>query len=635
MSKFILILLVILSVVLYGTYEITALRSTLGFLEGIYVALDGFFETFRTMFSSLFGALPPFLQNIIIFAVFLIAFIIVWSIIFAIIGAIARGIRKKKIKNALGEEGIVLTEEQQAQFDYKLYEKKFRFPTIRFIFILLELLLVAVFVIIRFDVIYAVEGGVLNEGDLLLFTYEGKPFVVDTVLTFESLPRLTLFHGFINSVRVQFVYFIATLMGYYIQLMNSLLGGFGPTGALVAEIIIIVLVALVLILFTFLLGLPFAGLIRRARAKKYAKKAKQKYIKKLEDEEYKAWKKANKKGGVSEKNQNLYNEDTTGPTVDVEPIVVQNKDETVEKTTAQTPEQNYIDDISTGVTDLGLVEEDDNELQKPLTTRETRFVGDEESDIVLEEEPIIETIEEEEEYYNANGDEVDENFEKYQPETAKDIELEDKVKKYNIDVIDENEDVQPFKEETPAIEEFDDREIAYVSNEIVEPTPVEPVQEEKPVEEVKKTPTKRKPATKKTTKTKKSPTKTKKTTKSTTKKPTKPVKPIKPVDAVDEKGKGKDYILETSDGSQLAMSEEEISSMSVKPEKKPTKKSSALTRNATVRSKTKKPVEKKPSTKKEKTTSKKPSTKKTTPKKEATPKEKPIKKPTKPVSAKK
>ena len=616
MSKVILIILVILSVFLYGSYEIVTFRSALSFLEGVYGALDAFFETFRNMFASLFGAIPEFLQNVIIFAVFLVAFIIVWSILFAIIGAIRNAIRKKKIKNALGEEGIVLTEEEQAKYDYKLYEKKFRFPTIRFIIILFELLLIALFVIIRFDVIYAVKGGQLYDTDLLLFANENEPIIIDSVLTFKSLPRLTLFHDFINTVSVQFVYEIAKIVAIYIQFINSLLGSLGATGALVVEIIIIVFVTLILILITFLLGQPFAKLIRRSKAKRYAKKAKQKYIKKLEDKEYKAWKKAQKKGGVSEKNENLYNEDTGGGNVDVEPIVIQTKGETVEKIINQTPEQNYIDDISSGVTDLGIVEEDDDELQKPLTTRETRFVGDEETDIILEEEPIIETIEEEESYYNISNEEFDDTFEKYQPETTTNIELEDKVKKYNIDVIDENEEVKPFEDETPAIEEFDDRDLNLSQPTIAqEEQKVEAEETLKDVKEVieEKSETK-KPVKPVSPKTKKviQPVKVK-----TSKKP---VKPIVPITAIDTEGKSSEYILETSDGSQLAMSQEELE---VKPKKIETKKkTSALTRNASVRTKTKKPETKKPVKVKEE----KP--------KEIETKEKKIKKPIKPVSPK-
>lgn len=611
MANFILIILVLLMTSLYVTYEVVAIRTALSFLEGIYVVLDSMFNGLGNLTASIFGNAPVYLRNTILFIIIMILFIIIWKIIFAIIHLIRKNVRKNKIKKALGENAIELTEEEMNQYDYKLYENKFRFPTIRFIIMLVEILLFAVFLIIRFDVIYIVPGGIVNEGDLLLFydvSNGNAPFIVDDA-TQSFTSRFYIFHNAINGLRVEFMYFFATLVGHYIQFANGLLHGLGAQGEIIVEIIIIVFILLVLILITFLLGLPFSKSIRKHRAKKYAKKKKEKYIKQLEDKEYKTWKQGLKKGDVSKKNEDLYVEEPI-ENIDITPIVVETKTEETEVKTNQTAEQNYIDDISTGVTDLGLVEEDDNELQTPLTTRETRFVGDEESDIILEEEPIIETIEEEEAYYNEASEETEESFEKYQPETVKDLELEDKVKKYNIDVIDEAEEVEPYKEETPAIEEFEDREIAFTTNVIEEPVKEETIEEvkvEDPVEaeEKPKKPTKPIEVTKKTTKTKGK---------------------ITPVDAVDEQGKSSDYILETSDGSQLAMTEEELKEIAVKTEKKPRKKASALTRNVTAKG---------TSTRKKKTTTKGTTTKKTSgTKKTTTPKEKTIKKPTKPVSAK-
>ena len=203
----------------------------------------------------------------------------------------------------------------------------------------------------------------------------------------------------------------------------------------------------------------------------------------MEALEYKALKKAEKELRVSKKNKDLYASENFINDVgeDVKAIATPLEEEKNNKDSKKkepvSVEQDYIDDISTGVTDLGLVEEDNSELQEPISVREQHFVGDEEVDIVLEEEPIIETIEEEEAYYN-DVEENEESFERYQPEALDSFNIEDKIKKYNIDVIEENQEVEYFNEDdAPVIQEFEEKEIEHNNKEEI------PVEEEHETQE--------------------------------------------------------------------------------------------------------------------------------------------------------
>lgn len=626
MKKFILVLILLLSAVIVGTYEIQMVQemivTAVPAFAGLYSWVGGMFASLRELVPFLTQALQPWACDVVIYLVLAIAFIIVYSIIFGIIGAIIGKSRKKKFNEAFGGNPVVLTEEQQAKFDYKLYEK--RFPTWRLIVILLEIIIVALFVIIRFDLLYTIPSGPYGDG---LHLFDEGIIIDEYGAAAVGTQRPTLFTGLLPSLGV-----VGTTVGYYVALYIINIGALFQ-GQMIIEIVCIVIATLVLILFTYAIGSIFAGAVRRSKAKKRARKAKEKYVRKLEYQEYKAWVKSQKENRVSEKNRQLYNEEKeVENTVDVKPIANETKVSEDKKVVGQSPEQNYIDDISTGVTDLGLIEEDNNEIQKPLTSRETRFVGDEENDIVLEEEPIIETIEEEESYYNDKVNAIDENFEKYQPETTKDLNIEDKVKKYNIDVIEENTNVEKYKEEnTPAIQDFEDREIvgaklvkdtkSVVEDKVAEevkPVEVKPIVEEKIVEEVKPV-VEEKPLDSKeefvSEETKvveeevepvvvelikpKQPVVAARKTVSATKR-----KPIRPVDVTDEKNsKLAEYIVNTSDSTQLAMSQEELESQVNAPKQTRTK-SSALTRNPTNRRKTTS-TSKKPTTAKKTTTTKK------------------------------
>ena len=378
--------------------------------------------------SNFFKHIPSMIQSIIIVIVLNIIFFALYFLIFGIINKVIRSIKKKKIGSQNASRIWNLSDEELAKFDYKLFIKKF--PLRRIISLIIPLGVMFIFILIRFDKYICKSYDDFNVGYFSVFS-EYRPYLGQFG---ESLERLFKGYIFINNSIVQ------TINVTWVEFIEI---GF-----------VTILLCFIWYGFFSLFAIPF----RKSHAKYLAKQAKNKYIIKMENIEYRAIKKAEKEKRLSEKNKQLFNEVSFNENeVNVESIVestvIVNNDDVDMGLVGQ---QDYIDDISTGVTDLGIVEEDTSELQEPLNYRETHFVGDEEVDIVLEEEPIVETIEEDQSYYNYEDEE--ESFEPYNF-NVNEIELDDKIKKYNIEVIEEGEDLKKYEEENNVIEEFDDRQI--------------------------------------------------------------------------------------------------------------------------------------------------------------------------------
>lgn len=424
-----------------------ALIGVNSFFESVLNSVRNFYSNFAQLFSNVHldfikenltgDQLHPLIYAGLIF----IAFSIVYLLVFGIIVLIQKHNRKKRLRNALQNQQISLTEEEKAKFEWRLYEK--RFPGWRMFFLLIELCFLVGLFFLRYDEVF--NG---NELGLKWFNEVVDANASNNLFHFD-------YYSFFGEKLDSVGFHLANFVGIYIK---NVANRFFTNSIL--EIIVYAIAIVLILSILWLIGTIPSGFYRKHRARIRARKAKQKYVKRLEDIEYKAWVRSKKENRISEKNRTLYNDNVIDTEVDnhVDVIAESTNKQNNKEIKNQTPEQNYIDDISTGVTDLGVIEEDNNELQKPLSRRETRFVGDEETDIILEEEPVIETIEEEDSYYNDSLDDKEETFEKYQVETT--LNIEDKVKKYNVDVIDENNNVKLYNDEqVPTIVDYEDREV--------------------------------------------------------------------------------------------------------------------------------------------------------------------------------
>lgn len=463
-------LIIILSIeiiigILYNINSVWgSMTSAVPFLSLIETGISNFVDFIKGLLNiPYFKDFEEPVKDWIVWIGLNIIFIILYSLIFGIIALIQRNIRRKKYKQAHNNQGYLLTDEEKAKFEWKLYVTKF--PTRRLISLIIPTLIAFAFVVIRYDVNLCAAYDLANKGAFTLFS-DIKPYIGDLGAWLETtISKYIVFNNQIyNQIKVTWVEYIELGLAY----------------------------VLICLLWWGLFSI-FIKPVRTGIAKAKARRAKNKFIIKMEALEYKALKKAEKELRISKKNKDLYasenfiNDVSEDVKAIATPIEEENSKKDNKKKEPVSVEQDYIDDISTGVTDLGLIEEDNSELQEPLSVREQHFVGDEEVDIILEEEPIIETIEEEEAYYN-DIDEKEETFERYQPETIDSINIEDKIKKYNIDVIEENQEVEFYQEDdAPVIQEYEEKEIEEVKEveEIQEEPVIETIEEEQKEEPLK------------------------------------------------------------------------------------------------------------------------------------------------------
>lgn len=169
----------------------------------------------------------------------------------------------------------------EEKFHWKNYEKKF--PTVRLIIILIELILFALFLIIRFDFVYAIPGGefAYNGGSILLFYHQGSngeiiPFVVDQFAT-AGQTKLSIFYSLLPSMG-NFGVSLAVLIAHYVEFANAL------AIAGISEGLVLFFSISIIVFFTYSLGEIFSPFIRKWAALKRALKERNKFIHEFGDQ---------------------------------------------------------------------------------------------------------------------------------------------------------------------------------------------------------------------------------------------------------------------------------------------------------------------------------------------------------------
>ncbi len=343
------------------------------------------------------GIQPKFV-TIVSCAICFVIETIVWYLVFGLIGL---AIKKAKIRRRkkLMKHPYELTEEEKARFDSKMYLR--HFPTKRVISMLIPLAVLAFFFLVRFDTTICAKYKSNNQGLFTIWSDYLKPFTDNFKIGLNGR-----FYG------------IVTKPYGWIDLANKYI----PQDLLWVEYVVfavaVVLVLVVWFLLFTLLGLPF----RKSAAKRRAKRAEEKYFKKMAKSEEEAlsdnFSQISKKSSVflgyegTEVNESLYK-----PTDDsIRSIAAIHRTENEGLTQDVLKHADYIDDLSEGVIDLGVNgNAGETENKAPVVEREVAFVDEKEIDIVLDKEPVIE-VPEEEEIENEVELEEDPFFEKYQAE---------------------------------------------------------------------------------------------------------------------------------------------------------------------------------------------------------------------------
>ena len=410
-----------------------------------------------------------------------LAWIIVFYIIFGTIGAIIKSAGRKKRRKVIPEYKLTPTEEKK--FSYVNYKKK----TGRWVkwTLIIPLVLIATFIFARFDVrnIRAWKPLINNEWGFEIY-YHGILPVCNMILEPFNIDKY-----------IKILFTNSAGWGYY-DLINKYLVNLAWL-----EYVILTVASLV-ILFVWWAFFKLISLIfRKGAAKRLAKKAKRKYIDKMEKQEYRLRKKY-KDDAIAKGDEflRIIEEELSEDALEIAKIKEEKSSRHQKKIDAR--KKAYLEEIGYGVVDLGVSDEKAKEVKEPIVEREIRYISDADIDIILEEEPVIEIVEEDdmEEVELANKED-DLFFEKYQEDDV-DLELVEEHKPEPQDVMDYVKEKAEEKEtpivetaveeaptEEPVIEEYVEEPVEEAAP-VDEETPVveetAPVVEETPVEEPKK-----------------------------------------------------------------------------------------------------------------------------------------------------
>ncbi len=385
-----------------------------------------------------------------------IAEAIIWFLLFGIIGAIINKIKRNR-RRKLMEHPYTLTEEEERRFDPVIYRR--HFPIKRILSMILPLGVMLFYFFVRFDTEICKMFGSNNLGFLTIWSDLIKPVSDAFKLNLQGR-----------------VYALVTNPNFgWIALANK----FIPESLVALEYVIVAIIAIVVLLLWYLLwtllGLPFRNLAARRRAKR----ARQKYIDKMTKAEVKAIKRDRKR--VSKKGADMLGLESQELDVPEEindkalnSVVAINRTENEGLSQDVLAHADYIDDISEGVIDLGVSPRSGDSEQKPAIEREINFVDEKEIDIVLEKEPVIEVVEDEEVDDNEVELEEDPFFEKYQPENIDINAIAELGDSSVLQVYEEKEEKEP---ETVVIKEYVERREE--NEDIINPYYEEYVEEEK------------------------------------------------------------------------------------------------------------------------------------------------------------
>ena len=416
--------------------------------------------------GSLLGFNMPVVEVLIVLLACNLAWIIVFYIIFGTIGVISRKVKIKKRRKLISPYNLTPTEEKKfAPANYRKKATKWVNKTM-----IIPILVIALFLLARFDKTVIDNYGLLINNSFGLNIYTNYIVVI--------------LDGIINPLQFNhiFQYVFTNKLGFgYFDLVNSFLSSLTW-----AEYVILGLACLLVLLVWFLVFKLIALIFRDPRSKKLAKKAKNRYIEKMEKVEYKLRKKY-KEDAVAKGDEflNIIEEELKEEALVIAKVKEEKSSRYQKKIDAK--KKAYLEEIGFGVVDLGVSEEKPLEKREPIVEREIRYISDADIDIILDEEPVIEIVEEDDmEEVELSNKEDDLFFEKYHEDDV-DLELVDdnKIdpedvmnyvqKKARLDVIEETKEVV---EEKTLTEELHVEEYIDVNEyDIVEP-PIEENMEE-------------------------------------------------------------------------------------------------------------------------------------------------------------
>ena len=207
-------LIIILSIeiiigVLYNINSVwSSMTSAVPFLSLIETWISNFVDFIKGLLNiPYFKDFEEPVKDWIVWITLNLLFVLLYSLIFGIIALIQRNIRRKKYKQAHNNQGYLLTDEEKAKFEWKLYVTKF--PTRRLISLIIPTFFAFVFVVIRYDENLCAAYDLANKGSFTLFT-NIKPYIGDLGVWLETtVSKYIVFNNQIyNQIKVTWVEYI-------------------------------------------------------------------------------------------------------------------------------------------------------------------------------------------------------------------------------------------------------------------------------------------------------------------------------------------------------------------------------------------------------------------------------------------
>lgn len=403
LAQFILMILFLVpSFSEYFRNNVSFLVNLWDFYKSILNIVSNIFNL--NMISSLSSRIINMLSSIILN--FIVTMI--YCIIVLILDSVFTSIRRKKLKN-IKLDRYSLSEEEKNRFDYRLFERKFSFKGM--LSYLIPIFIIFILIVIRFDRTICLNDN-YREGYFDIYSREIRPFL--------------------NSIHPDIVNVIEAIFYNYIIFFNKTI----EIVKLDSIEYILFLIIIFLLFVTWSACVLIASKLNHKRSAKIrAYKAKKKYITKMEKLELKAKLKSEKR--ISSKAEEFVGEDVKYNSIyeDASSISLIEEKNSEYNYKNRIKEAEYIDDISTGVTDLGIVS-NSVEDEEPVERKIPIFINDEDVDIVLDKEPFVEVEEE----YDDYEEDVMPFFEKYSPELSDLSFINDSLLETQIEVEEEYEE---------------------------------------------------------------------------------------------------------------------------------------------------------------------------------------------------
>lgn len=395
----------------------------------------------NSLFNAMLGNELPNLNIFLSIVFFNIIFIILYIVIADVVTLITNNVRDKKVRKIVAK--YELSSNEYDKFNYKHYMS--RFPLKRPLSLIIPLSFSLLFIFTRFDATICNELNSVNKGGLFVSKNVIEPL-------FNELLKPIDFHAWLIDVYRGYIGGIDTVFRGFTWIEYVF--------------IVIGVIALLFIWYGFFTLIHL--IIRKPCAKYKANKDRINYVRKMEYIEYKLKNKYKDETSIkSDEFMHIVEKEQREAAREIARFKKNPEDEQKEARDSELKKKAYYEEIGQGVTDLGVSNENPIDFDTPIVERQVKYISDEEVDIILDEEPVIEIVEDDKEERNIEFGRESVFFERYQPDDfeIKTVEEYSGLSFRNEVPPNEEKEVEPIITENDNLVENEDKEEKATINE--------------------------------------------------------------------------------------------------------------------------------------------------------------------------